>query len=341
MNISYFEVTPYSIPFVKPLQTAGQTYTHRDGIWLKLQWKELTGSGEAAPLEGFSRENLKEVKYTLEGFHQAIDGGNYDKDDLLSLINIHTNDIPSARFALETAIFDLLAQESNISIAEFLNPNYKSKILVNGIVGVHLPGEGFNIMKVKVGFRNIFDEIENMEYLTQSYGKNIQFRLDANGAFDLPRAIRFCKEMEAFNIDYIEQPIHAENLEDMAELRYHTNIPIAVDESLIDFQSAEKIIEMQAADVFVIKPMVSGGFSECKRIINLVRNENIRIIITTSLETAIGRTACLHLAAANEISETCGLATGELLNEDRPINPIQDGVISISNFPGKGIAEIS
>ena len=129
--------------------------------------------------------------------------------------------------------------------------------------------------------------------------------------------------MEKFNIDYIEQPLPAEALEDLAELRYHTDIPIAVDESLTDFQSAEKIIEEQAADVFIIKPRVSGGFTECKKIINLARKENIRTVITSSFETAIGRSACLHLTAANEITEVCGLATGCLLSEDKPSSLIQ------------------
>ena len=112
MNISQFIVTPYSIPFIKPLQTAGKTYTKREGIWLQLQWEDYSGVGEAAPLEGFSRENMKEVHYVLEGFHQAIDGENFESDDMLSLVNIHTENIPSARFALETAIFDLLAQKA-------------------------------------------------------------------------------------------------------------------------------------------------------------------------------------------------------------------------------------
>ena len=170
--------------------------------------------------------------------------------------------------------------------------------------------------------------------LTQSFGKDILFRLDANGAFDLPQAIRFCKEMEAFNIDYIEQPLPAEELVDLAELSYHTEIPIAVDESLTDFNSAEKIIENQASDVFIIKPMVSGGLTESKKIINLAKEENIRIVITSLLETNIGRMACLHLAAANEISEPCGLATGALLNEDTTAPVIENLLIQIPKLPG-------
>ena len=337
MKISHFKVTPFSIPFVKPLQTSGMTYTHREGIWLKLQSEKFTGVGEAAPLSGFNRETLKEVHYALEGFHQAIDGEDFEMDELFSLIEVHSQNIPSMRFALETATHDILAKKAELPLAKYLNTNAEFGIVVNGLAGVHLPGDGFSVIKVKVGFRNLFDEIENMEYLTKSFGEDIQFRLDANGAFDLPKAIRFCKEMEKFNIDYIEQPLPADNLEDLAELTYHTEIPIAVDESLTDFQSAEKIIEEQAAHVFVIKPMVSGGFTECKKIINLARTENIRVVITSSLETSIGKTASLHLALANEITEVCGLATGEVLNEGKPTQPIQGGKIAISDSPGLGV----
>ena len=143
--------------------------------------------------------------------------------------------------------------------------------------------------------------------------------------------------MENFNIDYIEQPLPAEELVDLAELSYHTEIPIAVDESLTDYSSAEKIIENQATDVFVIKPMVSGGFTESKKIINLAKEENIRIVITSSLETSIGRMACLHLAAANEITEACGLSTGALLNEDTKAPIIENGLIQIPDIPGVGL----
>ena len=173
--------------------------------------------------------------------------------------------------------------------------------------------------------------------IKETFGEDVLFRLDANGAFDLPQAIRFCKEMEAFNIDYIEQPLPADELVDLAELSYHTEIPIAVDESLTDYSSAEKIIENQATDVFVIKPMVSGGFTESKKIINLAKEENIRIVITSSLETNIGRMACLHLAAANEITESCGFSTAALLNEDTIAPIIKNGLIQIPDIPGVGL----
>jgi o-succinylbenzoate synthase len=337
LKIREFIVTPYSIPFVKPLQTSSNTYSHREGVWLNLKWENISGWGEAAPLPGFSNEYLQEVHYVLEGFHQAIDEENIEKEELLAMAEVHTQGYPSARFAVETALYDLFAQKAKKSLALYLNPHTLTEIAVNGITGIHMPGDGFKVMKVKVGFRNLFDEIEQMVMLTKSFGKDISFRLDANGAFDLSQAIRFCKEMEAFNIDYIEQPLPAKELVDLAELSYHTEIPIAIDESLTDFHSAEKIIENQAADVFIIKPMVSGGFRESKKIIQLAREENIRIVITSSLETNIGHLACLHLAAANEIIETCGLSTGKLLKNASKAPAIEKGIIQLPCTPGIGV----
>ena len=82
--------------------------------------------------------------------------------------------------------------------------------------------------------------------------------------------------------------------------------------------------------------MVSGGFTECKKIITLAQAENIRTVITSSIETAIGRTACLHLAAAIEITEACGLATGSLLNEKIDLEHIHNGLMRILDKPGLG-----
>ena len=338
MKIDEFIVKPYSVPFLTPMKNSGTTYTHREGVWLQLMRGNKYGYGEAAPLPNFSSETLKEVYYALESFHQAIDGELMEKDEFFSLIDVHSQEVPSAKFAIETALYDLFSKEEDKPLFQYINPNANGEISINGIAGVHTPEDNYKVIKVKVGFNNIFDEIERLELLKESFGNDILFRLDANGAFDLPRAIRFCKEMEAFHIDYIEQPLPHDALIDLAELCYHTNIPIAVDESLTNFRSAERIIEEQAAQIFIIKPMVSGGFSETKKIINLAKKENIRTVVTSSLETAIGRMACLHLVAANEIKETCGLATGELLSEKIKTPNIKNSIIKLPSISGLGLS---
>ena len=191
-----------------------------------------------------------------------------------------------------------------------------------------------------MGFRNLFDEIEYMEKLTLDFGKDTRFRLDCNENFDLPRAIRFCKEMERFNVEYIEQPLPRHELEDLCELRFHTELPIAVDESLTDMTSAEKIVAEHAADVFVIKPMITASFNECEKLIKLARSEKIKPIITSSLEGNVGLSACAHIAAANRIEDACGLATGSLLKTSQNGFPVENGFITIPEKPGLGFTQL-
>ena len=339
MKITDFTITPFQHKFKNPLITANQNYTHRSGFIIKINSTDFFGLGESSPLPGFSAESLKDVSYALESYRLAImDIGETSVEELLSFIPIHCEDLPSVGFGLETAIYDLASKIEGKSFSKYLNPNAKDQIKSNGIVGIHNHDENYPIMKVKVGFRNLFDELNHLDELTTQFGASIKFRLDANGSMDLPRAIRFCKEVERFNIDYVEQPLPKYELEDLSELRNHTSIPIAVDESLTDFHSAEKIIDAQAADRFIIKPTVSGGFTTCKKIVNLASTEKINSIITSSLEGPIGLSACAHFASALLIDEDCGLSTASLFEASttQPFS-IKNGVIQFSEKPGLGV----
>ena len=318
---------------------ANGTFYQREGIIIAIEGEGYTGYGETAPLPGFSSEQLFECRNQIEGFIFAVKDDQIDisVEDLLLLADVHTCNYPSAQFGLETALYDLAAKFSGKSLASFLNSKYSESIFVNGLAGIHSPENGFPIIKVKTGFRNLFDEIEYMEKLSLEFDDDILFRLDCNESLDLPRAIRFCKEMEKFNIEYIEQPLPRNDLEDLCELRFHTEIPIAVDESLTDKTSAEKLIESQAADVFIIKPTMTGSYKTCEEIITLSRMENIKPIITSSIENIIGLTACAHLSAAHQIEDACGLATLDLLSVDSQSAPIKNGRYYIPDNLGLGV----
>ncbi len=339
MEITDFIVNPFQIKLIQSLKTASQTIDYRDGYIIKISCDEYTGYGESSPLYKFSSESLKEVSYALEAYRLAVsDIGRTSITELIELIPIHCGGVPSAEFGLETALLDLASKIDGVSLSKYLNPNALDTINSNGIIGFHSPKDKFSTMKVKIGYRNLFDEINLLENLTLDFGGNVKFRLDANGGLDLTKSIRLCKELEAFNIDYIEQPLPKGELEDLAELRNHTSIPIAVDESLSDFESAEKIIQKQSADVFVIKPMVTGSFSACKSIVDLVKSENKRSIITSSLEGPIGLLGCIHFTAALSINEACGLSTNCFYEKSKFQNfNNKNGIIEILPESGLGI----
>ena len=339
MKVTDFSIIPFQQKFKYPLKIANQDFTHHEGFVIQIKSNDIIGYGESSPLPGFSIESSKEVSYALESYRLSIvDLGETSVDELISFISIHSDGYPSVEFGLETAIYDLVSQIEGKSLSQYLNPNASHTIKSNGIVGIHSFSENYSTMKVKVGFKNLFDELNHFDKLTAEFGGDVKFRVDANGSMDLPRAIRFCKEVEKFNIEYIEQPLPKHELEDLAELRNHTTIPIAVDESLTNMSSAAKIIEAQAADIFIIKPTISGGFNTCKEIVDLSSSNKIKTIITSSLEGPIGLSACAHFASALSIKEVCGLSTGSLFDESilQPFR-IKNGIIEYAQKPGLGV----
>ncbi|SVD74142.1 uncharacterized protein METZ01_LOCUS426996, partial [marine metagenome] len=252
---------------------------------------------------------MQECYYALEAINQAINNiGTIKQSDLFDIFDLHAISMPSLLFGLETAVFDILSQESKLPLNKYLNQDSIKLLNLNGVHGVHNENDGFKIIKVKLGYRNIYDDIEELERLTNIYNKEVKFRIDVNGQLDLVKAIRFCKSMEKFNIDYIEQPIEPSNLEDLSELRLHTTIKIAVDESITDIDSAYNLIENQSADIFVIKPMMIGKYSMINKIIDIAKKNDIECIITNMFDSAVNRMACIHLALSNKINRECGIS---------------------------------
>jgi len=339
VNVESYKLIPFSIPFVKPFKTGKETLYYRKGIWVNIQYKNYYGWGEASPLASFSKDSIEDADNSLKRFFKKISNSNLEIEEILSLARGVTKKSPSALFAIETAFFDLFAQMKNKPLAFYLNSKAIDQIKVNGLSTIHSPDDNYKVIKLKVISSNLFVNLEKIENLSNLFGNDVCFRLDINGGFDLTQAIRFCKEMENYNIDYIEQPIEKHALEDLAELRNHTAIPIALDESLIDIIDAEKIIENQSADVFIIKPMMSGGFKQSRMIMDLAKQESIRTIITSSLETHIGLMACMHLASANELNEYCGLSAGYLLNQKKLSYKVKNSSIKIPSLPGLGLVD--
>ena len=339
MKIIKIESHPYELKFKKSFKTSKSNYEYRNGFIIKFFIDDLMGLGEVSPLDNFHKESLIECYYALEAINQMVnDIGEITANDLFDIFSLHSSDKPSLLFGLETALYDIVSQRANLPLNKYLNLNSSKIVHLNGVHSIHSQEDNFKVVKIKLGYNNIYDDIDTMENISSLYDSSIKFRIDVNGKLDLVKAIRFCKSMEKFNIEYIEQPLPKDELDDLSELRMHTKIPIAVDESLTSFSSAEKIIDIQAADFFVIKPMMIGSYKEINEIIDLATKNNIKCIITNMLDRSINRMACLHLASANNIKSACGLSIDNLLDLDSYQTPkILNGELVLPGINGLGL----
>ena len=337
MIIKDISIFPVSHKLVNHLETTNFIHTERDSWIIKITTDEgYIGYGEASPIPNFNDETFEASGYSLEGFKLAINGvGEIEIEEIMILIKAHTFEAPSANFAIETAIYDILSQQKNITLSKFLNSDALSQVYVNGVYQL-TKLNNYSVIKVKCGFRNLYDEIELLDGLSAKYD-HVRFIIDLNQAYDLPKAIRFFKEVSRFKIEYIEQPIEKNNFEDLIELSFHSDIPIALDESIKSLQSINKALSINCGDVFIIKPQSIGSFSDIKKAISLVREGGKIPVITSSLEGSIGRLATMHLVSANCIKHNCGLLMEPIYyGEEEVIPKINNGILDMPNKVGLG-----
>ena len=321
MIIKDIKIEEYQKSFVSKTYFGQELFESRKGWYLKIITDSgVTGIGEASPIPFISKENHLEAGYALDGFKIALKDIDYDISigELLLLSDVHGLGNPSSKFAIQSAVYDIASQNENKTISQVLNSNSINKVNINSLYHKNctVSANKTEVLKIKIHSNNIYDIKESIEKILTKFPSDIKLRIDFNGCLDLVRAIRICKSLECYNIDYLEQPLPIGSMEDLYELRTCTNIPVAVDESLIDYESAEKLISESAADVFVVKPTLLGGYDDMKKMVDLCDKEGIRLILTSSFETRIAQLFILHLIASFNIVEHCGVFNVKLFQDE-------------------------
>ena len=146
-------------------------------------------------------------------------------------------------------------------------------------------------------------------------GPDGRLRPDANGAWGVGEALRHLDRLAAFDIQFVEEPVAG--LDDLAEVRLSSAVPIAVDESAATIDDIRRAVDSGAGDLMVLKPSAIGGPSEAARAAAIVRSAGLDVVVTSLLEGSVGIRAAAHLASAiGALDPAPGLATATLLAVD-------------------------
>lgn len=157
---------------------------------------------------------------------------------------------------------------------------------------------GFNSVFLKLAKinRNLDEDVESVERVRQIVGDNIQITVDVNGAWTLPTAIRALKKLEPYDLAYVESPVIG--VENLANLRKRTCIPIAADEESCSFRKLMQLIRNDAVDVVILDLPSFGGISGMKKAVDLLEIANIPVVIHANGEL-LTSFASFQLAASH------------------------------------------
>lgn len=161
---------------------------------------------------------------------------------------------------------------------------------------------------VKVKFSDTKEECNCINTLYKSYGT--KFRLDFNRKFNIDECLSILHLLDIGAIKYIEEP--ANKTEDLLILSSLSNIPIALDETLINRELTDELAEI--ASYFIIKPSMIGDYSYIDYLIKTAKSNNISIVFSSAYESYIGIKAIKDLVRYYNLQdELMGLDTEKLI----------------------------
>lgn len=371
MKISRVESWLVAVPFSRPIRSAyGISYPARVRVVIRLTTDAgITGIGETGP-SAVHPFNLDEWRTRFDRESAPV---------LLGLDPFHPTEIrrrlrwSGDAVAAEMACYDIMGKADGRKVCELLGGVPGSgEIAVAGYAFYHVdlnghsdqgPLEivgavekmvherGFQTVKLKLGVYDPAVEVELVRTIRRAH-PDIELRVDANGAWSVPMALRVMKELSDVDLQYIEDPIKDSPLgldlsilsgrtidfEGFRRLRGAVPIPLCAD-NCYRLDLLREIINRRAADVVLADVFGCGGLSPSLRWLAVADTFHLGLGMHSGSELGIGQLAKAHVVAAMEgrlyamdsiYEEYVGdvLAGGKI--------KIRDGLMSIPDSPGLG-----
>ena len=349
-NIVSLDVFPLHIPFNRAFVHSKTSRSTSDSVVVRLTGSDgLRGYGEGLPREYVTGEDVAGVVETLKdrigpevmklefgSGVRAVEQIGYFVQEWTERLSKGTGIVAwnATMCALEIALLDWAFKRSGESIASWLGP-VRGHVTYTGLIDAtdpqiaHATSErymqaGFTNLKVKVGVEK---DVERLQAVRDVAGKNVDIRMDANGAWSGPEAVSALNQLRAFDITAVEQPVAASDLVGMRQVREETGLDVIADESLVTLEDARKLINENACDVFNVRVSKCGGLISSLRIAEHGLEAGVKVQVgaqvgETSLLSAAGRHLAAHLPQVEYVEGSFGT---HLLSEDITRDPVMFG----------------
>jgi len=330
----------YNLNFKQASGTSRGILKTKQTWFLILNFEGKKGIGECGLFRGLSIDDIPDYEVKLKWVCNNIGLGL--KKLLLELV-----EFPSIQFGLEMA-FQSFESENSFELFPSEFTKSEDSIPINGLIWmgseafmnkqiINKIEAGFSCIKIKIGAIDFQQEINLLKSIRNQFSsKDIELRVDANGAFHPLEALEKLKILSDFDLHSIEQPIKQGQIEVMASLCENTPLPIALDEELIGVFSVTKkqeLLQTIKPQYIILKPSLVGGFASSNAWINLAKNQNIDWWITSALESNIGLNAIAQYTYTKNSNLPQGLGTGSLFtnNFESPLQ-VKNGTLQYNNL---------
>lgn len=311
----------------QPFHNARSSWHTRSILELRVRDASgLEGNGEAAPLPGYSADDVAGCQRALLAIsaaqleHLAACPG--ASEVLAAAAATLPPSLPAARFALETAFLDLIGKRRQLPLWRLLGelplaapaqaPLQLCAVLPHGDALVALRAAedlfqgGVRVFKLKIGPDRLhIAQQQTLELLRTELGDAVTLRLDANRSLDRAALAETLSSLACYRPEFVEEPLLEPSLEELADLP----VAFALDESLqrMAVDAVESVLALPTCRAVVLKPTLLGGFDRCLALAHRAHARARAAIVSHTLEGRVGFAACVQLALACQRGAAAGL----------------------------------
>ncbi len=310
-----------SVPLHTPFVTALRRTTTTDSLLVEVTDSDgVTGWGEAPQVWQVTGESSAGAEACVSGpLRTVVLGG--DPDDLVD----HTHRVMravarnfGAKAAVDVALHDLAARRRGISLPVLLGSTtleVPTDVTLSAGTADDLAKvatarvkEGFGVLKMKVG-TDATTDVERVRAARAAVGPDVALRLDANQGWSPREAVRVISALEDAQVDVelVEQPVRAEDLDGLAWVTSRVATPVMADESVYGVRDLVEVIRRRAVDMVNVKLAKCGGIAPARTLLDLARAHDMGTTVGSMMETHVGVGAAASVVAAFGVTATADL----------------------------------
>jgi L-alanine-DL-glutamate epimerase-like enolase superfamily enzyme len=331
---------PYTLELKHAFTIATSSRTTTPVMMVEVEKDGIIGYGEASmpPYLGESHE-------TAKAFLSKVNLANYEDpfllDDILADIDAIAPGNPAAKAAIDIAFHDWLGKKMGYAWHRIWGLTPSKTPVTTFTIGIDTKevvrqkvkeADEFKVLKVKLGRENDKEMIETIREVT---GKPL--RVDVNqGWKDREFALKMIEWLAKKGIEFVEQPMPKEQVDDIAWLRSKSPLPIVGDESvqrLADVRKAYGVF-----DGINIKLMKCTGMREAYKMIALARGLGMKVMLGCMTETSCAISAAAQLSPLVDWADLDGAVL--IKNDLFRGASIVDGKVTLTQLPGIGVEKL-
>lgn len=356
MTIRQVRCHRLTVPLHTPFVTALRSTRTLESLVVEVSDADgRRGFGEAPQVWRVTGESLAGAEACVLGpLRDVVVGRSVDDlADLLRSVETAVAANHGAKAAVDVALHDLAARRLGVSLPRFLGSSrhdVSTDVTVSAGEVASLVADatartkdGFSVLKLKVG-TNADDDVARIRAVRDAVGPEAQIRVDANQGWTARQAITAIRSLEdaGADVEFVEQPVPAHDLEGLARVTASVDTPVMADESVFGLRDLSTVIERGAADLVNVKLAKCGGLSTARAMLAFASAHGVGTIVGSMMEGPVGVGAAASLVAAHPTAAVSDLDAAWWLASSPVVGGLAyDGAtITLPQSPGLGIAAL-